>query len=66
MANIRNAVLAKDLTDSKPNELVSIKVEPDDKDAKEVNITALPISTISYGGAVPITARTTQTVLKGK
>lgn len=67
MANIRNAVIPKELSESKPVEAVSSKDMSDnaEKDAKEVNITAVPIPTISYSAAVPITARTTQTVLKG-
>lgn len=69
MANIRNAVLSKDLTEVKSNDVASKDVsEGNEKDSKDVNvnITALPIPTISYSSSVPITGRTTQTVLKGK
>lgn len=67
MANIRNAVVSKEMTETKPSDVSSSKDASDvsEKDAKELNIAALPIPTISYSGAVPITARTTQTVLKG-
>ena len=67
MANIRNAMMPKELAESKPVDAVPSKEMTDntEKDVKDVNITAVPIPTISYSAAVPITARTTQTVLKG-